>query len=143
MIKFIKKNALLLIGGLILIFVFSKSFFQKEKQIHSVNTRVNSVIHVLDSAFNSLGTFDSHLEPIFKALSSLSSLELKLLHKDFGIRYYNSLYGYYIKMPILKGLGLSRPFDLNSLYNAEFDSNQLKRLKAVYMRKGVEFPFLG
>lgn len=146
--KFIKNYALLIGGILLLLIVFLlggfKGFFpDKTVKPKSDNKVVDSAIHILDQSFNSLGTFDSDLIPIFKVLEDLTKSELIRLHKDFGYRYYNPLTRRYSAIQILEGYALARQLDLNAIYNSELDSSQLLKLSTIYKSKGLDFPYLG
>lgn len=148
-LNYLKNNALLIGGFIILLIVFIEYLrgllpdSDAPIKPKSDNKVVDSAIHILDQSFNSLGTFDSDLNPIFKVLENLTKIELVRLHKDFGYRYYNPLTRRYTALQILQGYGLARPLDLNAIYKSELDSSQLLKLSAIYKSKGLAFPYLG
>ncbi len=117
-------------------------FFRKKdekKQSFSDNERVSNAIGIIDACVNHLGTFDFHLEPIFGVLEKLTAIEIKKLHKDFGLRYYHSLLGIYSLVSFLEGYSIARPLNLSGIFYKEFDDEQIERLKKIYKSKGVDF----
>lgn len=133
-LKIIVVLVLLLLGGFL--FFFRKKVDDKK----STNATVNDVINFLDNAFDKLGTFDKHLNPIFDVLEKLNKTELELLHNDFGVRNYNPITRFYgVKNPLFDYFPKK---DLNALFDSEFDLVQLKKLKDLYNKKGLSFPYL-
>lgn len=128
--------------GLILIIAkyFFDNFFNHSRVVKkSSNSTVNSVINLIDNSLDKWGTFNKDHYPIFKALISLSSSEIRLLHKDFGTRAYNPIHRQY---GFSNGFFLSKHKDLNSLFDSEFDPLQLKKIKSIYSEKGLAFPMI-
>ncbi len=119
---------------------FFKSSKEPSKVVYSKNERVNNAIFIIDSCINKFGTFDSDLEPIFEVLNDLNADEIRQLHKDFGVRYYNSLTFMYSSIQFLEGYAFARPLNFSAIIYKEFDNNQINRLKAIYKSKGVHFP---
>ncbi len=120
---------------LIFCFVMYSLFGKKKQKIFSNDSKVSNAISVLNSCFNKVGTFDTHLEPIFQVLEGLTAQQIKLLHKDFGLVPYNSLWNKYIEIPYMH-YNLS----LSGVYYKEFDNEQINRVKEIYKSKGLDFP---
>ncbi len=129
------------IGGALLYWAY-KNLFKNRNNKHpfSSDVRVNDAISIIDSCFDRIGTFNSDLEPIFDVLESLSGVELIRLHQDFGVRYYNGLFGWYSLISFLEGFAVARPCSLSSIMYKEFDDEQIKKVESIYSSKGVPFP---
>ncbi len=72
-------------------------------------------------------------------MEKLTAIEVKKLHKDFGIRYYHSILGIYSLVSFLEGYALARPLNLSAIFYEEFDDEQIERLNKIYKSKGVDF----
>ncbi|WP_422091305.1 hypothetical protein [Tenacibaculum ovolyticum] len=154
------KNIALLIGGFFKKYAFTLGIFivlivvlieyiksllpdgEKEIKPKSKDKVVDSAIFIIDEAFNSVGTFNFHHEPIFEVIKKLSKSQLIRLHEDFGYRYYNSITRKYALVQLIQGYAVARPENLNSLYNSELDEVQIARLSVLYKSKGLVFPYL-
>ncbi len=134
-IKFEKALSYLLGGAFVWLL-----FLRKKQFTFSDDEKVNSAIGILDSCFNSFGTFDSDLEPIFGVLEKMSLAELLRLHRDFGTRYYNTITRKYSLFSFLEGYAVARPLTLSAIMYQEFDDIQIKRIEDIYSSKGLSFP---
>ncbi len=140
-VKFLKDNALL-IGGVILLVVFFissvfgiKLFKRIRNTSSSDNKNIDRVIKVLDEALGSMLTVNSDHEYIFGELMSLSRDDIYKLHKDFGTRMYISYLGTYARydIPLIDG----DEYNLSQIFRSEFDKVQLSRLKTIYESKAI------
>ena len=145
--QFLKQNALLLIGFLmIMVFFFSqiKKLFSfggaSDEKPKSSDSTVDKAINIIDSSIDSWGTFDKDHEPIFEVLKKLSKAQLLKLDEDFGYRYYNPIYKYYLVASFLGDSLFSKRYDLRGLFYEEFSETQINRLKKIYTSKGLVFP---
>ncbi len=109
--------------------------FVKGTSRSSVDTNVNEAINILDACFNKVWYFDDDLEPIFEVLKGLNTAQILLLHKDFGTRSYNKLWGKYVDIPYL-----NHQLNLSGIMYAEFDKEQIQRVKDIYSSKMLTFP---
>lgn len=129
--KFLSVELVLLILGLTFLYTFKR----KEKAT-STNVNVNKAIASIDYSINMLGT-DEDL--IFDTFKGLNLLEIKLLFKDFGTRFYNELTGEYILFSILSGWGASKELDLKGLLLAELNDSEIEDLTEILLEKNYVF----
>lgn len=141
----IQKNACLIVGVLILLVLWIKSiltsFFGDKDKIKpkSKDKIIDNAINVIDVCINAFGSFNSDHLPIFEVLSKLSKRQLVQFEIDFGYRYYNSLYGYYLMVSFLTDIGFSKKYSFKGLIYKEFDSTELALIKRIYKDKGLDF----
>ncbi|TYP98929.1 hypothetical protein C7447_102247 [Tenacibaculum adriaticum] len=143
----LKKYWILIVGFLVFVIyyihkVFNLSSFSNNVKSYSENNKIDSVISIIDESIGSIGYFNNDHFPIFKAISSLSSVEIIQLHHDFGRRFHNRITGTYKILDTGSWGGFTQSLDLNSILLREFETGQLKELDLIYTNKGLSFPML-
>lgn len=126
--------------------VFALYFYFKGKWSNggakSSDSVINNAIDTIDSSIDKWYYFNVDHIPIFDVLKVLSKGQIIRLHKDFGVRYHNSVNGRYTIIQLFEGFGAGRKYSLTGILQKEFDSNQLSLLKDIYKSKGLSFPLV-
>lgn len=128
--------------GFFAVFGYWLFFKKEEKDKESNNPTVNDIINLLDTAFNSVGTFDWDTDIVVSTFNKMSATEIKILYRDFGYRMYNKLTRKYQAIKLFGDYGVSHKLNLQSILQEELGSKQLIELKNIHIEKGLEFPYL-
>lgn len=131
--KFIKDNILLIIGGVILIFVFAKGFLnsfinKQSSELFDVKGSVisdneaNQYADVLHTAMGSIGTDFVKIKEVFK---NLTEQDFYKVFNKFGDRGYFDWLGVGIDIMYPKMLNLTQ------WLHSELSSSELKELKVI------------
>ncbi|CAM1341483.1 hypothetical protein [Tenacibaculum amylolyticum] len=127
---------------LALIWLLIKFFSTSRGKGMSADPIVNNTIDVIDNSIDKFGYFNRDHEPIFSVLEKLNSDQILKLHKDFGTRLHNPVTGQYKFFDTFGWRGYTVERNLVSIFTYEFDTEQLQRITALYMSKGVSFPLV-